>query len=193
DVACRTHADHRAARRQPGARAAGDRRQRGGAVPARRLGLAVALAAPAFSGGAGGIALRYQASQVGNVTVVGNTLGHDCRSQIPNPVVGTVGGCGSQTRDRGPDVYWRSSAPSSAAADNTITAANARSTAILTLPAGATVTYARLYWSAAGSTTAADTSVTLDRVGTGAFSSAITADASSTLATTGMDAQNYYQ
>ena len=56
-----------------------------------------------------------------------------------------------------------------------------------------TVTYARLYWSAIGSSAAADTTVTLDRVGTGAFSIAITADASSTLTTTGMDAANYYQ
>ena len=43
-------------------------------MTARRLGLAVALAALATSGRAGAIALRYQASQVGDVTVVGNTL-----------------------------------------------------------------------------------------------------------------------
>ncbi len=61
---------------------------------------------------------------------------------------------------------------------------------MLVLPAGAVITYARLYWSAslAG---AADTTVTLDRVGTDAFSQAITADASFTA--TSATPQTYYQ
>src|SRR5207237_607449 len=53
-------------------------------------------------------------------------------------------------------------------ADNTITVANARSTAILGVPGGATITYARLYWSATlnnAASGAADTTVTLDRPG----------------------------
>jgi len=124
-------------------------------MTARRLALAAALAALTVSGRAGAIALRYQANQVGDFLVIGNTLGHDCRSQVPAPVVGTVGGCGSNTSDRGPDVYWQSNDPGAAAANDTITAGNARSTANLTLPAGATVTYARLCWSAAGSSAAA--------------------------------------
>ena len=64
---------------------------------------------------------------------------------------------------------------------------------MLAIPAGATITYARLYWSAAGTSAAADTSVLLDRAGTGAFSATVTADASATAATTGADAHNYYQ
>ena len=61
---------------------------------------------------------------------------------------------------------------------------------MLSLPTGAVITYARLYWSAsfAGAT---DTSVTLDRVGTGAFSPTITADASFTATST--TPQTYYQ
>ncbi len=97
------------------------------------------------------MALRYQTSQVGDVAMIGNTLGQDCRSQVPAPVLGTVGACGSNTSDRGADIYWQSDGPGVAAANNAITVANARSTAILNLPAGATVTYARLYWSAVGS------------------------------------------
>src|SRR5213078_2467096 len=70
---------------------------------------------------------------------------------------------------------------------------DARSAAILSIPSGATITYARLYWSAAGTTAAGGTTATLSRAGTGAFSSTITADATSTGATTGSDAHNYYQ
>src|SRR3954471_18419175 len=115
------------------------------------------------------VALRYQTSQVGDVAIIGNTLGQDCRSQVPGPVVGTVAAaCGSNTSDRGPDVYWQAneaSNPTGANANTAITVGNARSTALLTLPSGVTVTYARLYWSAYASSTTADTTVTLDRIG----------------------------
>ena len=139
-------------------------------------------------------ALRYQASQVGDVAIIGNTLGQDCRSQVPAPVRRDRRRVRLEhQRPRRRHLLAARTIRACAAANNTITSANARSTAILSLPAGVTVTYARLYWSAVGSSAAADTTVTLDRVGTGAFSSTITADASSTLATTGMDAANYYQ
>ena len=118
---------------------------------AARLALVAGVAALGASGRAdAAVTLRHQASQVGDFVIIGNTLGHDCRSQVPAPVVGTVGACGSNTSDRGPDIYWQSSDPTSAAANNGITVGNARSTAMLTLPAGVTVTYARLYWSATG-------------------------------------------
>ena len=124
-----------------------------------KLALLAAIAALGASGRAvAAVALRHHASQVGDFVVIGNTLGQDCRSQVPAPVLGTVGACGSNTSDRGPDVFWRSNDPGAAAADNTITVGNTRSTAMLNLPAGVTVTYARLYWSAPGSTAAlADT------------------------------------
>ena len=126
----------------------------------RKSGWLAALAVVGASGRAeSAVALRYQTSQVGDVAVIGNTLGQDCRSQVPGPVVGTVAAaCGSNTSDRGPDIYWEANEPSNptgANANTGITVGSARSTAILTLPSGVTVTYARLYWSAIGSSAAA--------------------------------------
>ena len=103
--------------------------------------------------------LRYQANQVGDFILIGNTLGQDCRNQAPAPVVGTVGDCGSDSSDRGPDVFWRAADSAAASADTGVTVGNARSTAMLSLPSGASITYARLYWSAVGSSAAADTTV----------------------------------
>jgi uncharacterized repeat protein (TIGR01451 family) len=141
---------------------------------------AVALAAAVLcTGGRAGAAptLRHTVDQKGDFVVVGNTLGHDCDGPVPAPVVGIVGNCGASTGDSSPDVFWRANQPgTSATASTAITAATARSTAILALPAGAVVTYARLYWSAARSGATNDTTVTVSRMGAGAFSSAVTAD-----------------
>jgi uncharacterized repeat protein (TIGR01451 family) len=121
---------------------------------------------------------RKTIDQKGDFVVFGNTLGHDCSatSMLPAPVVGMVGNCGSAAtaNDTSPDVFWRSE-ETTAAANNMLTSAQARSTAILNLPAGATVTYARLYWSAAQDT-APDTTALVERVGAGAFSTMVTAD-----------------
>ncbi len=99
-------------------------------------------------------ALRYQVAQRGDMVLFGNTLGYDCRATIPAPVVGTVNtnNCGTNTDDQDIDVLWSSDTPAAggATADPTITPMTARSTALLTLPPGAIVTYARLYWSAEG-------------------------------------------
>ena len=163
---------------------------------ADRVGLVAFAALAALLGGAlpaRAVTLRYQANQTGDFILIGNTLGHDCGSGTPTPVVGTVGDCSHSTSDEAPDVFWRSTDPTGATADTTITASTARSTAILSVPAGASVTYARLYWSASGTTTAADTSVLVEGVGSGAFSSTVTADASFTASTTGADAHDYYQ
>src|SRR5579872_7405163 len=116
------------------------------------------------------VTLRYQANQTGDFVLIGNTLGQDCGSATPAPVVGTVGSCGSSTSDTSPDVFWRASDTAAATADTSVTAATARSTAMLGIPSGATVTYARLYWSAAGTTTTSGTTAVVDRPGTGAFS-----------------------
>jgi uncharacterized repeat protein (TIGR01451 family)/MYXO-CTERM domain-containing protein len=112
-------------------------------------------------------ALRVQVDQNGDFAVIGNTLGWDCGANPPAPVVGTVpggGACGSSSADSAPDVHWRSDdANATAAANTTITAAQARSTAVLALPPGSTITHAFLYWGAKAA--AADASVTFDKMG----------------------------
>ena len=142
------------------------------------------------AGPARAVTLRYQANQAGDFILIGNTLAQDCGSQTPAPAVGTVGSCGSHTSDTSPDVFWRASDTGGATADDTITAANARSTATLRLPAGATVTYARVYWSAVGTSTTSGTTAFIDRPGSGSFSTTITADASARDSSTG---PNFYQ
>ncbi|MDI1482146.1 MopE-related protein [Polyangium sp. y55x31] len=112
--------------------------------------------------------LRVQVDQKGDFLLIGNTLGHDCAGNPPAPVVGNVGACGNNaTTDSGIDILWRSDSPmdGQAEANTGITVANARSTAILTIPAGATVTHAFLYWGATRASAGADTTATIDRPG----------------------------
>ena len=91
--------------------------------------------------------LRVSVDQAGDFDMIGNSLGYDCGNVGTAPTVGTVGACGLNTIDTAPDVFWRSDDQLGiAAANSAITAANARSTAVLNLPAGATVTHAFLYW-----------------------------------------------
>jgi uncharacterized repeat protein (TIGR01451 family)/uncharacterized protein (TIGR03382 family) len=118
--------------------------------------------------------LRKQVDQHGDFVMFGNTLGFDCATGvgIPAPTLGTVtcpGGQPGSITDSSPDVFWRSDAPMAgqAVANGTITAAQARSTAVLDIPAGATLTYARIYW--AGfftSQMSTDPSVRIERPGT---------------------------
>ncbi len=117
--------------------------------------------------------LRVQVEQKGDFVLIGNTLGYDCVAGTPAPVVGTVGACGTNLADTAPDVFWRSESPGAgqAEANTSITNANARSTAILSLPAGATVTHAYVYWG--GRASSPDTTATLDRPG--GFSTNLTA------------------
>ena len=95
--------------------------------------------------------LRVQVDQRGDFVLLGNTLAHDCRDDRPSPVVGTVGICGSNTSDIGVDVFWQADSPNDgqARANDSITNDEARSTAMLVLPQGATITHAYLYWAAA--------------------------------------------
>ena len=118
--------------------------------------------------------LRLQVDQHGDFVLIGNTFGYDCAAGTPAPVVGAIGSCGTNTADSSPDIFWRSDSPSAgqAEANDAITAAQARSTAVLAIPAGAQVTHAYLYWSALNSGVADDTA-TFERPG--AFSSSITA------------------
>jgi uncharacterized repeat protein (TIGR01451 family)/MYXO-CTERM domain-containing protein len=125
--------------------------------------------------------LRFQVDQKGDFVLIGNTLGHDCASGTSQIVVGTVGACGSNVSDTSPDVFWSADAPTAgtASASSAIAVAQARSTAVLILPAGAQVSYARLYWGAMRPGSTADPSVTLTRPGV--FSEVIDADDSHTV------------
>jgi uncharacterized repeat protein (TIGR01451 family)/MYXO-CTERM domain-containing protein len=119
--------------------------------------------------------LRYQVDQAGDFVLIGNTLAQDC--SVPAPIVGTVGNCGTNTADNAVDAFWRVDDPNpgDAKADISLTAADARTTAMLALPTGATVTYARLYWSAMSPDTSLGTTGTL--TGPGGMDLAVTADA----------------
>jgi len=131
-------------------------------------------------------ALRVTVDQRGDFTLIGNTLGWDCGPGVPAPVVGSVpannGQCGGSVGDSSPDVFWRSNDNGTdASAAAMFGPGDARSQAVLSLPAGATVTHAFLYWS--GDTTQlandADDMVSLDRpdgMGGTLFSQAITAN-----------------
>lgn len=121
---------------------------------------------------------RFQTDDRGNIVVIGNTVGQDCRAGVPSPVVGNVSllTCGiTGLGDSGIDAYWRSDSPSNgqAQAGILITSNLARSTAVLSLPAGATVTYARLYWSTQCAGSIGTESALLERPG--AFSGVVTA------------------
>jgi uncharacterized repeat protein (TIGR01451 family) len=144
------------------------------------LVVCAAASAPAH----GAQTLRVQVDQNGDFLLIGNSLGQDCSSGTPAPIVGTVGACGSNTGDSAPDVSWRSDDVAGTAAANTgITVANSRSSAMLAIPAGATVTHAFLFWSgeSTGQASASDPTVTIDRpdlLGGTIFSQSVTAQAS---------------
>ncbi|MFP2957252.1 Ig-like domain-containing protein [Myxococcus sp. 1LA] len=121
--------------------------------------------------------MRHTADQRGDILMVGNTLAQDCANSVPGPLVGSVGSCGSNTSDDAVDVYWTIES-GVAFANTSVTATQARSRASLQVPAGAIVTYARLYWAAHLSTSTSnrtpDTSAEFSRPG--AFSQMLTAD-----------------
>jgi clumping factor A len=114
-------------------------------------------------GGAASVAqaaptLRKQVDQRGDFVMFGNTVGFECAEDvvIPAPLAGSTATCPNvpnsqqdELDDTSPDIFWRSDSPvdGQATASTAITAAQARSTAVLDIPAGATVTYARIYWS----------------------------------------------
>lgn len=120
-----------------------------------------ALAAPAQ------FTTRFNDTLNGGFVLIGNTLGFDAAPGVPVPIVGTVGATGINTADSAPDVLWRSNSPAlgQASASTSINVATARSQAMLNLPPGATVRYARLYWSARIPSGAVGTSAVLSREG----------------------------
>ena len=133
---------------------------------------------------------RVQVSQNGDFLLVGNTLGQNCTVEPDTIVVGsadlTLAGCGKDS-DSGADLFWRSDAPGEGQATASLTnaSADAGATAVLTVPPGATVTHAYLFWSAMGplddvKTTGIDESapdgiVTLSRPGAGGFTEEVKA------------------
>jgi clumping factor A len=101
--------------------------------------------------------LRKQVDQKGDFVIFGNTVGFECAEDvvIPAPLAGSTATCPNvpnsqqdELDDTAPDIFWRADSPADgqATASTAITAAQARSTAVLDIPAGATVTYARIYW-----------------------------------------------
>lgn len=125
---------------------------RSGRRPWARLPLATALSALALAAATDAEAdprLRYQIDQRGDMILIGNTIGFDCRPGIPRPIVGNVdtASCGTNIEDSSADVWWRDEAETgSATASTTVKPTEARSTAFLKIPDGAKITYARLYW-----------------------------------------------
>jgi uncharacterized repeat protein (TIGR01451 family) len=118
---------------------------------------------------------RYSVNQHGDFVILGQAMGTECTASanIPPPLVGVLGACGGNTEDASIDAYWRADSPGvgQCEANLNITPELARTTAVLQLPAGATVTKAFLYWSARIDTPTPqkpekwDAQVTLDRVG----------------------------
>lgn len=137
-----------------------------------------ALAAPAAVAAP---VLRKQIELRGDLLLFGNTVGFDCRQEVPRPIVGNVdiAGCGVETSDSEIDVLWRADdpGPGQAIASPAITPGQARTTAVLQLPQGAVVTYARLYWAASqGAGAAPGMAVLFERPGM--FNAMIQADSS---------------
>jgi uncharacterized repeat protein (TIGR01451 family) len=111
--------------------------------------------------------LRVQVDQKGDFVLIGNTLGYECNNPVL-PVVGTANCGGSMNNlDSAPDIFWRADSPGAgqAEANTGVTVANARSSAVLSVPPGATVTHAFLYWGASLLAPGVDNTVTLDREG----------------------------
>lgn len=114
--------------------------------------------------------LRHQVDQRGDFVLFGNTVGYECYTDppVPDPVVGSAD-CGDLSNgtivDSSPDLFWRSDSPvvGQAEAHSDIDAEQARSTAMLDLPPGATVTYARIYWAGYLEGGAADTELLVER------------------------------
>ena len=123
--------------------------------------------------------LRIQVDQRGDFLLIGNTMGHECLSGTPTPVKGAIDtACSSQTaaqrNDSSPDAFWNNDTLMGEAGK----VSDARTTAYLTIPSGATVTHAYLYW--AGAQTTVDNEVQV-RFGTETLPTTITATDSSTI------------
>jgi clumping factor A len=148
----------------------------------------IALSAALSTAAQAAPTLRKQVDVKGDFVMFGNTLGYECAAGVAvAPVVGTATCLGTlNTADSSPDLFWQADAPAvgQARASIAVSAAEARTTAVLSIPTGATVTYARIYWAgmlptamspdasvriergvALDESVAADSSLTLERGG----------------------------
>lgn len=138
--------------------------------------------------------LRFQTDLRGDVLLIGNTAGFDCRSASPDPASGSVdrGRCFDQVslpsfvEDSSIDVFFRAEDNGQQSSGPTIQREQASSAAMLQLPDGASVAYARLYWSSTETMmTQVDSQVVLDRPGM--------AGSQNTLLATGADFQRAFE
>jgi clumping factor A len=114
---------------------------------------------------------RVRVDQRGDFALIGNTIGWYCASNAQRPLVGAapvgsdVDQCGVSGSDSSADVFWRADDPAAGTARAAlgISVDQARSTALLTLPKGATVTHAFLYWAGRRTAASGDSSVLVER------------------------------
>ncbi|HEX8433541.1 Ig-like domain-containing protein, partial [Archangium sp.] len=176
-------------------------------TPALLLSLAVLLTSGAAQAQAptnnASPKLRYEGDLYGDFALIGSALGQNCQPETPMPLIGTTpannkfvpGEPSCYKKDTSPDFFWTLDdwtlentgattrpylAPSGAPATNPLLA---RTQAVLTLPPGAQVTYARLYWAATRYNSLAgdkvsepDLTATLSRPGVTGFDKSLTAD-----------------
>ena len=118
--------------------------------------------------------MRYQADIHGDFVMIGGPTAHDCSAVAP--ASGTVSDCGGTDAVAGSaNNFWRSDV-TPPRTRNSYTIAQANTTLQLTLPAGAVVNKAYLYWGGTGQNDGFyDNTATISRTGTGAFTSNVTA------------------
>jgi len=128
------------------------------------VGAAAALAASAVSAtGESALTKRMEVIQQGDFLLIGNTLAHDCAAATPKPAVGITVCPAAGVADTAPDVLWRAEG-AGASTNPAYTPAQAQTAAKLTVPEGATVTHAYVFWSAQSSLLN-DLSATVECVG----------------------------
>ncbi|WP_326522500.1 OmpA family protein [Archangium lipolyticum] len=128
---------------------------------------------------------RADADQRGDFALIGNVMGYDCRGVMPKPLA-PVGGptlpggessCSQEyvADDSALDMYWTFQGDT-LVGNKDVANTQSSSQAMLELPPGAQVTFARLYWSATIKNLAntlanpqPDTQVVLSRPGTNGF------------------------
>ncbi|ATB36096.1 hypothetical protein CYFUS_001510 [Cystobacter fuscus] len=165
--------------------------------------------------------LRFAQDLRGDFALIGNTLAQDCRPlTTPRPLIGRMPPMGSGNslpgdpactrRDTSPDFFWTlndwtvdSTGATTQPAPASTTGINpllARSQASLSLPAGATIVHARLYWAATRSTKDAgdklqqpDLTARLSRPGVAGFDKPIDADDYAFQYTVGGNEEYQYQ
>ncbi len=96
----------------------------------------------------GALTKRYQTNTTGDFMQIGNSSTFDCRSGVPLPVIGTIIDLANCTLNvLGKRLFWKvDPLLGTAEANLGVLSTQSSSSAVLALPSGATVLYARLYW-----------------------------------------------